>query len=108
MQDGVEKPIAFASRQCRGPECNLSSAEGELCALVYALGKFRPYLGYSAFDVITDSSALKSLQTNQNLSGKLARWALFLTEFDLHICHKPGKWHRNADGLTRCKQNTEE
>lgn len=54
-QDGAEKPIAFASRLCRGPECSLSSAEGELCALVYGLGKFRTYLGFAEFDVITDS-----------------------------------------------------
>ena len=64
LQDRVEYPIAFASRLCKGPETTLSSAEGELCALVYALGKFRNYLGFEEFDVITDSSALLSLHSN--------------------------------------------
>ena len=61
LQDGVERPIAFASRLCKGPEIHLASAEGELCALVYGLAKFRNYVGFSEFDIITDSSALTSL-----------------------------------------------
>ena len=64
IQEGVEKPIAFASRLCKGAEVHLSSAEGKLCALVYALAKFRNYVGFMEFDVITDSSALTSLRTN--------------------------------------------
>ena len=59
--DGKERPIAFASRLCRGPEANLASSEGELCALVYGLGKFRSYVGFAEFDVVTDSSALCTL-----------------------------------------------
>ena len=43
--DGIERPLHFASRLCRGPEMHLSSAEGELAALVFGLGKFRAYLG---------------------------------------------------------------
>ena len=64
VQGKTEYPVAFASRLCKGPECTLSSAEGELCALVYALGKFRNYLGFSYFEVITDSGALLTLHTN--------------------------------------------
>ena len=94
--------MAFASRLCRGPEATLSSAEGELCALVFALGKFRSYLGYEEFDVITDSHALMSLRTNQNLSSKLVWWSVLLSEFNFKLIHKPGTAHRNADGLSRC------
>ena len=102
VQQGVEYPIAFASRLCKGPEQTLSSAEGELCALVYALGKFRSYLGFEPFEVITDSSALLTLHSNQNLSSKLTRWAVLLSEFNFRLIHKPGSSHRNADGLSRC------
>ena len=49
IQEGVEKPIAFASRLCKGAEVHLSSAEGELCALVYALAKFRNYDGIRCY-----------------------------------------------------------
>lgn len=107
IQEGTEYPIAFASRLCKGPETTLSSAEGELCALVYALGKFRSYLGFEEFDVITDSSALLSLHSNQNLSSKLTRWSVLLSEFSFQIIHKQGSSHRNADGLSRCPQADE-
>ena len=104
QDDGIERPIAFASRQTRGPEANLASSEGELAAFIYGLGKFRSYLGFSEFDAITDSAALRTLRTNQNLSGKLARWALLLSEFNYVLHHKPGVAHKNADGLSRCPQ----
>ena len=107
VQGGEEKPIAFASRLCKGPEAVLSSAEGELCALIYALSKFRPYLGFEEFDVITDSSALLSLHSNQNLSSKLTRWSILLSEFNFRITHKAGSSHKNADGLSRCRQQDE-
>ena len=96
--------MAFASRLTRGPERNLASSEGELAAFIYGLGKFRNYIGFAEFDAFTDSSALRTLQTNQNLSGKLARWAVLLSEFNFILHHKAGKKHKNADGLTRCPQ----
>ncbi len=40
-----EVPIAFASRICRGKERTLASAEGELLAAVFALTKFKQYVG---------------------------------------------------------------
>jgi hypothetical protein len=40
-----EVPIAFASRICRGREKHLSSAEGELLAAVFALTKYKQYVG---------------------------------------------------------------
>ena len=73
-----------------------------MAAFIYGLGKFKSYVGFSEFDAYTDSSALRSLRTNQNLSGKLARWALLLSEFNYVLYHKSGRTHKNADGLTRC------
>ena len=34
-------------------------------------------------------------------TGKLARWALQLQQYDFDIIHQPGKSHRNADALSR-------
>lgn len=100
----MERPVAFASRLTRGPEGKLASSEGELAAFIYGLGKFRSYLGFAEFDAFTDSAALQTLRTNQNLSGKLARWSLLLSEFNYVLHHRPGTKHKNADGLTRCPQ----
>lgn len=51
---------------------------------------------------MTDSRALTALRTTNNLAGKLARWAMFLSEFRINLVHKAGKTHCNADGLSRC------
>ena len=61
LQKEGEKPIAFASRVCRGAEVNMDSPTGELAAMIFALSKFRSYLGYSEFDLITDSTTVKAL-----------------------------------------------
>ena len=75
-------PIAFASKQCRGAETRLSSGEGELLAVVFALSKYKQYVGHTPFDLITDSKAVSYLQTTCNLSAKLACWAVFLSDFN--------------------------
>ena len=54
-------PITFASRICRGKEVELDSPTGELAAAVFALLKFRPYLGFTHFELITDSTVVRSL-----------------------------------------------
>lgn len=97
-------PIAFASRVCRGLEVNLDSPSGELAAAVFALHKFREYVGFAEFDLITDSTTVKALQSNNRLSGKLARWAIFLSEFRFVVTHKAGATLHNADGLSRARQ----
>ena len=98
----VEVPIAFSSRICRGKEKTLGSAEGELLAAVFALTKYKQYVGQHPFDLITDSRALCSLKSATNLAGKLARWSFFLEEFQINLIHKAGSTLQNADGLSRC------
>lgn len=97
-------PVAFASRVCRGPEVNLDSPTGELAAAIFALHKFREYLGFQEFDLVTDSTTVKALTSTNRLSGKLARWAIFLSEFRYKVIHKPGATLHNADGLSRARQ----
>ena len=99
--DGSEAPIAFASRVCRGPEQSLDSPSGELAAAIFALTKFKEYVGYNPFDLVTDSTTVRALTSGSKLSGKLARWAIFLSEFRMTVVHKPGTTLGNVDGLSR-------
>jgi hypothetical protein len=38
---------------------------------------------------------------SDKLTGKLARWALILQEYDFHMVHKPGVANHDANGLNR-------
>lgn len=79
----------------------MSSAEGELLAVVFGLSKFRHYLAGVHFELITDSAAVLGLKSTKNLSSKLMRWSLLIADFNFKMVHKPGKIHANADGLSR-------
>jgi hypothetical protein len=35
--------------------------------------------------------------TNDKLTGKLARWAFILQEYEFKVNHRPGITHQNAD-----------
>ena len=83
----------------------MDSPTGELAAAIYALTKFRSYLGYTFFQLITDSTTVRSLLTSEKLCGKMARWAILLSEFNFEIIHKAGTSIGNVDGLSRCAQD---
>ena len=44
---------------------------------------------------------MKWLMDSDKLTGKLARWALILQEYDFDVLHRPGHLHQDADGLSR-------
>ncbi|OAE18498.1 hypothetical protein AXG93_163s1310 [Marchantia polymorpha subsp. ruderalis] len=53
------------------------------------------------FTLVTDHQPLKWLMESDKLTGKLARWALILQEYDFQVVHRPGVANLDADGLSR-------
>lgn len=43
--------------------------------------------------------------TIKDVTGRLARWSLFIEQFDFDIKHRPGITNGNADGLSRRPYN---
>ena len=82
-------------------EQNYSTTEREALALVEGVKKFQPYLHNCNSTVGTDHSSLRWLMNVKNASGRLARWALLLQQYDFNIVHRPGRIHGNADCLSR-------
>ena len=54
MDDGTERPIAFASRTLSPSEQNYSQVEKEALSLVFGVCKFHAYLYGRRFKLVTD------------------------------------------------------
>jgi hypothetical protein len=50
---------------------------------------------------VIDHQPLKWLMESDKLTGKLARWALMLMEYDFKVVHRAGLVNMDADGLSR-------
>lgn len=107
--NGVEHPIAYASRQLNSAERNYTVTERELLAVVWSVKYFRCYLYGRSFALYTDHSAIRWLLSISDPSSGLTRWALKLAEYDYQVYHKPGVKNTNADCLSRivCKNKCE-
>ena len=88
--DGKLHPVAYAGRCCSGPETRLCSSEGELLAIIFGVSKFAHFLSGAKFTMITDNAALTYLENGKGRNPKLARWALYLANFDYQVKYKPG------------------
>ncbi|GFX40404.1 retrovirus-related Pol polyprotein from transposon 17.6 [Trichonephila clavipes] len=90
------RPIAFAPRTLNKAERNHTVTERECLAVIWALNKFKTYFGSLPVKVITDHAALTKLTNGKNLSSRMIRWALKLSEFNI-------EWEHRAGGPKRCR-----
>lgn len=99
--DEGEKVIAYISRSLTRQERNFSTTEKECLAVLFAIEKLRPYVEGTHFTVVTDHYSLLWLNSLQNPSGRLARWAVRLQQYHFTIVHRKGKEHVVPDALSR-------
>jgi hypothetical protein len=90
VQNGTERPVAYASRQLNKPEQAYSASEAELLAVVWAAKHFRCYLYGKRFTVKTDHAALTYLKNFSVTNAKLMSWSLKLSELDFVVEHEQG------------------
>ncbi|GJT45219.1 DNA-directed DNA polymerase [Tanacetum coccineum] len=93
--------IYYASRTLDSAQCNYSTTEKELLAIVFALEKFCSYLLGTKVIVYCDHAALKYLLAKKEAKPRLIRWILLLQEFNLEIRDKKGSKNLVADHLSR-------
>ena len=98
--DGVQYPVAFASRVLTPAECRYSTTKREPLAVIQAMIWFKPYIWGTQFVLRTDRASLQWLFRQKN-DGMMFRMLQKLQEFDFQIVNRPGDKHGNADGLSR-------
>ena len=100
----VERPICYASKTLDRAQANYGVTEKECLAVVWATELFRTMLLGTEFVLETDHSALKQLLKDKTSTGRLARWALKLQEFDMVVRHRKGDLQGNADFMSRMRK----
>jgi len=101
VQNGQEKVIAYWSRQLQKAERNYSTIEREALAVVSSVKEFYPYLYGFQFKLLTDHNPLTALKGLKDTGGRLARWLLYLQQFNFQFEYKSGASNSNADALSR-------
>ncbi|KAL0881999.1 hypothetical protein ABMA27_001748 [Loxostege sticticalis] len=106
LQDGSERPIAFASRTLSKSEKNYSQIDKEATAIYWGLKKFFHYCYGRKFILVTDHKPLtaifhphKTLPTMSTM--RLFHYAHFLSGFDYTIEYRSSENNSNADYLSR-------
>nr|XP_011471077.1 PREDICTED: uncharacterized protein LOC105353523 [Fragaria vesca subsp. vesca] len=81
--EGKENALCYLSRTLVGAEHNYTPIEKICLALVYAVQKLRHYLLAHSVTLISRADPLKYLMTKPMPSGRLAKWSLILSEFEI-------------------------
>lgn len=101
QDDGKIHPVSFYSRKTTKDEAKYHSYELEALAIVCALERFRTYFIGIKFIIRTDCNSLKLLENKRDLSPRIGRWFVRLSEFDYQIEYLKGTSNTVADGLSR-------
>ncbi len=98
VQEG--HPIWYASRTLSSAEVKYDTREKEVIAVMFGLDMFKPYYYGNRVSVMTDHGNLRWLMDHQQ-KGRLARWQLFLQQYDFDLHYVKGEHNPVADALSR-------
>ena len=99
-------PTQFASRSLNAAERNYSQIEREALSVLFGVEKFKKFILGAKFIVKNDHNPLKKLFGStspipENVSARIKRWALRLSQFDFDFQYIQGKDNVNGDYLSR-------
>jgi hypothetical protein len=99
--DGIERPIAFSSRQLIQADRNYSGSELEMEAIIWSTKHFRSYLYGCKFVEKTIRSTMTYIRNFARNKARLTGWAIRLAQLDFDIVHEPVTQIRHSDTLSR-------
>ena len=104
--DGLERPVAFASRALNRSEQNYSQLDREALGIIFGVKKFHTYLFGRRFTLITDHKPLTSIfsptkGTPLMAAARLQRWSIVLASYDYDIEYRSSANNASADATSR-------
>ena len=101
-ENRVHQPIYYVSKVLHEAETRYSRVEKMIFALVISAQRLRPYFQAHAIVVLTDQP-LRAILHRLDTSGRLAKWAMRLSEFDIQYWPRPAlKAQVLADFIAEC------
>lgn len=99
--DNNKKVVAYFSKRTTPIESKYCSYDLETLAIYNALRHFRVYLLGIKFQIVTDCNSIKSTMTKKDISPRVARWWVYMQDFNFDIVYKKGKYIGHVDFLSR-------
>ena len=79
----VQRPVYYVSRALRDAEIRYTKLEKLTYALLIAARRLRPYFQGHTVMLLTDQ-LIKAILHRADASGRMAKWAIELTEFNIN------------------------
>ncbi|XP_074301034.1 uncharacterized protein LOC141632380 [Silene latifolia] len=83
IEDRKERALYYLSCTLVGAELNYAPIEKICLALVFAIQKLRQYMQAHTIHVVSKADPIKYILLRPVLSGRLAKWAMLLKQYDL-------------------------
>ena len=85
--------IHYVSRSLQGPEKNYSVQEKEALGIIFCVKKFRKMILGSGFKIrcLTDHRSLECLTNSKEVAGRMARWAMIMSEYNYRVEYIKGR-----------------
>lgn len=104
--DGLERPIAYASKKITKKELSRSILDKEAMAIVFGCKRFYQFIFGKEFILRTDNKALRFILGPRRgipvtADNRLQRWAYYLSGFRHKIEHVKSEENANCDALSR-------
>lgn len=96
-----KRVVGYYSKSTQGAESKYHSYELETLAVVRALQHFRHYLIGIKFKIVTDCNSLKLTERKKDLLPRVARWWVYMQDFQFSLEYRKGCNMQHADFLSR-------
>ncbi|XP_056169085.1 uncharacterized protein LOC130138612 [Syzygium oleosum] len=107
--DDKECAVYYLSKKFTSSEINYPGVEKTCAALVWVLHRLRQYTLHHRILLVTENDPIKYLLEKPALVGKLAKWQVLVSEFDVHsMTQKSVKGRAIADMLAENIERSED